>query len=510
MAAKVERFGVDAPAGLAQAPVRIGVAFISQESNTFNPHPATMVGFESFGVYRGERMLGELAGVGAVGGFLSAIEAWDGPVEVVPLLKARDVAGGRLAAATLDALAGELTALLAGAGPLDVLVMLLHGACAAEGEDDADGHLLAAARTVAGPRLPIVVGLDHHANITERMVDLSTAIIGHRTQPHDPSDTGRRAGELALRVATGAVAPTVAARTLRLLSHQEQFLTGQGPMKTWFDAARAIEQEDGVLAVSPFPMQPWLDLAEGGWSVVVVTDGDRELAARHADEMADLAWSMRAQFQETTSVSPEQAVALASRSSGLVILSDTGDSVFGGAGGDSTVLLAELLRVGAPTALVPLIDPEAARTLARAGVGERVELAVGGGLTQWFAPVEVVAEVVTVADPVLRDLPGYTEAEVRMGTTVVAVVANVTLVISERPGVAGNHPGMYEHLGLRPAEYGVVVLKTASNFQWYEHLTMSVIRVDTAGPTQSSITELPWRRVPRPIYPIDRDLADWR
>ncbi|MEE6282896.1 M81 family metallopeptidase [Georgenia sp. MJ170] len=494
-------------------PVRIGVTFISQESNTFNPHPTTMAGYESFGVYRGTQMLDELTGVGSVGGFLSAVDAWQGPVEVVPLLKARDVAGGRLTRVALGSLTDELSALLAAAGPLDALVMMLHGACAAEGEDDVDGHLLAAARAVVGAGLPIVVGLDHHANITERMVDLSTAIIGHRTQPHDLPDTGRRAGELALRVATGTVAPVMAARTLRLLSHQEQFLTDRGPMKTWFERARLIEQQEGVLAVSPFPMQPWLDLAEGGWAVVVVTDGDRDLAERHADHMADLAWSMRAEFQETTSVSPAEAVALAARElacSGPVIISDTGDSVFGGAGGDSTVLLTELLRAGAPTALVPLIDPEAARALALAGVGGRVKMFVGGGLTGWFPPVEVTAEVLTVADPVLRDLPGYAEAEVHMGTTVVAIVGNVTMVVSERPGVAGNHPGLYEYLGLRPAEYGAIVLKTASNFQWFAHLATSLIRADTIGPTQSDIAGLPWQRVPRPIYPLDRDLADWR
>lgn len=488
--------------------MRLAVTYIAQETNTFNPHPTSLEGFQSFGLYRGQEMLDKLVGVGTIGGFLSAIEASDKDVELVPLIKARDVAGGRLTDEALATLTAEMTERLAGAGELDGLALLLHGACAAAGEDDVEGNLLAAARAVVGDELPIVVGLDHHANITQRMVALSTAIVGHRTQPHNLPDTGRLSGELLLSIAAGDVEPVMAWRNLRLLSHQEQYLTSRGPMQVWFDRARELETTDGVLSVSPFPMQPWLDVAEGGWSVVAVADSDRDLAERCAEEMADLAWSMREEFQVTTSVPPAEAIAAAATRDGLVILSDTGDSVFGGAGGDSTVVLAELLRAGAPAALLPMVDPEAARALAEAGVGATVEIGIGSARTGWFDRLTVAVTVKAVDEPVLRHLENYPEAEVRMGTTVVAEVGNVTMVVSERPGVAGNHPGMYEHFGLDPADYGAVVLKTASNFQWYAHLTTEVIRVDSPGPTQSDIRALPWERVPRPIYPVDT-VADW-
>ncbi len=118
-------------------------------------------------------------------------------------------------------------------------------------------------------------------------------------------------------------------------------------MKVWFDRARELEQDPRVLTVSNFPMQPWLDIEEGGWATVVVTDGDQALAERLADEMADLAWSLRAAFQEKVSLTPDDAVRAAeAEPSGLVVLSDTGDSVFGGSAGDSTVLIDSMLRVG--------------------------------------------------------------------------------------------------------------------------------------------------------------------
>jgi microcystin degradation protein MlrC len=455
-------------------------------------------------------MLDRLVGVGTLGGFLSSVVASSREVELVPILKAYDVAGGRLTAETLETFTTAVADGLRKAGALDGLALLMHGACAAVGEDDVEGHLLAAARAVVGDDLPIVVGLDHHANITRRMVDLATAIVGHRTQPHDLPDTGRLSGELLMSVAAGEVSPVMAWRNLRLLSHQEQYLTSKAPMKVWFDRARELETNAEVLSASTFPMQPWLDLAEGGWSTIVVTDGDAAVADRYAEELADLAWSMRAEFQVTTSLTVAEAVTRAAERPGLVILSDTGDSVFGGAGGDSTVLLAELLRAGAPRALLPMVDPEAARTLAAAGVGATVELMVGGTRTNWFDRISVQATVRAVDEPVLRYLQDYPEAEVIMGTTVVADVGNVTMVVSEWPGVAGNHPGLYEHFGLRPDDYEAVVLKTASNFQWFADLTTDVIRVDTPGPTQSDIRSLPWTRVPRPIYPIDDGVADWR
>ena len=36
-----------------------------------------------------------------------------------------------------------------------------------------------------------------------------------------------------------------------------------------------------------------------------------------------------------------------------------------------------------------------------------------------------------------------------------------------------------------------------------------VIRVDTPGPGQSEVKTLPWRRVPRPTYPME-PITSWR
>ena len=126
----------------------------------------------------------------------------------------------------------------------------------------------------------------------------------------------------------------------------------------------------------------------------------------------------------------------------------------------------------------------------------------------WVEPVEVTGVIRAVEDPVLR-LADYSVPEVFMGSCIAIEVANVMLVVTERPGVAGNHPGLYAALGIDVADFDAAVMKTASNFQWFAAHTTEVIRADTPGPTQSDIVSLPWTRVPRPIFPLD-DVDDWR
>ena len=82
-------------------------------------------------------------------------------------------------------------------------------------------------------------------------------------------------------------------------------------------------------------------------------------------------------------------------------------------------------------------------------------------------------------------------------------IGQVRLVVTEERGVSGNHPSVYEHFGLDVGAARMVVVKTASNWQFYNDFMDQVIRVDTPGATTSHVEDLPWRDLPRPIYPMD-------
>ena len=194
---------------------------------------------------------------------------------------------------------------------------------------------------------------------------------------------------------------------------------------------------------------------------------------------------------------------------GVVVLSDTGDTVFGGAAGDNLILAAILSPRIRSRALIPLIAPQAVARLAQAGEGATVTLRLGGDVaTAFFTPLEVTGTVRRIGDGRVS-IAFEHQSEIDMGRTAVFDVGPVTLLISELRGVAGNLPDVYRAFGVEPADYKMAVLKTASNFQYFAPIASRVIRVDTTGPGQSEVASLPWRRIPRPVYPLD-PIEDWR
>lgn len=503
--------------------MRIAVAVVSHEGCTFNPTPTDLAAFEARCLIYGQEMLDSPPdAAGHLRGAVETLRRIVPDVELLPTVAARTTAGGRIERSTLEHLRSTILDGLRAAGQLDGFVFCLHGAGAAEGIDDVEGYLLESAREVVGPDLPIGVTLDHHANITREMIEQATVIVGDRYQPHDKYDTGRLLAELFVRVVRREVDPVMVYRKLPLISHQEQYLTSKPPMKTWFDSARSLESGGSVLSASTFPMQPWLDVEEGGFSVVVVTDGDEAAANEAADQVAEVGWSLRADFQVTDSVSPDEAVARAATMDGLAVVSDTGDSVGGGSGGDSTVLLDAFLRHGGPRALIPMVHPPIAGIIEDLEEGQELTLEVGAAVSGWWDPVRVTG-VVRKIDPDYMVPEGATVQHVTSGhalpvqdarscgATVALEVDNVLLVISERPGSAGRAPVHFTGLGIDVDSYDAVVLKTASNFQfWSADLTTNVVRADTSGPTQSDMIGLNWERIPRPMYPLDADLSDWK
>lgn len=485
--------------------MRIGLIHVAQETNDFNPELTNMRDYRSFGLHLGSDVIAKSGGKGQVGGHLKAVADSGIEVETVPIVRAHAVAGGRIDDKSRAYFLDVIRKGLKDAGRLDGLHLQLHGACAAVGLDDVEGEQADLCREILGPDVPILLGLDHHANVTQRMVDAVDAIVGHRTQPHDPFDTGVIGGALLLRMIRERLRPVIAMRKIPLVTHQEKFLTAHGPMKEWFDRARAMETDPRVLQAAPFPMQPWLDVSEGGWTAVVVTNDDRALAERLADELADHAWSLRHAFMEREALDVDEAVRIAdAEPKGVVVLSDTGDTVFGGSAGDSNILLEAMLRLGIRgPALIPMIAPGVVARLFEAGEGARVTLPIGGETaTAFFRPIEVTGIVKRLGDGTVS-IAGYQDGSIDMGRTAVFEVGPVTMLISELRGVAGNLPGVYRAFGIEPTDYKIAVLKTASNFQYFAPIASRVVRADTAGPGQSDVYTLPWSRLPRPIFPLD-------
>lgn len=492
--------------------MRLAIAEIGQETCHFTSVRTTMKTFRQFGFYEGDEVLTRrAAGAGYIAGFLQAAEEEKVDLEPVPILSGWGGASGMFTQETVEYLDRKIEEGLKRIGKVDGFFFGLHGAAAGEEEHDVEGVFLRTARRVLGPDVPIVVPFDHHAGITRQKMTNLTGLVGHRTQPHKPFDTGYWAAKQLFAIVRGDIRPTVAWHRIPMIAHQEQFLTSRGPMKAWFDRAREMEQMDKVVSVSPVPMQPWLDIPEGGWYSIVVTDNDIELAKRLSAELAQMAWDMREQFWIYESIPVDEAVRRAvAADRGLVILSDTGDSVFGGATGDSTVVLHELVRQQVPVlSLITIVDGESARAAWEAGAGSTLNLRIGGKLDPVFGkPLETTANVLAIGEGIVETKMGI-RSEYDMGKRALLEIGNVRVVVTENTGVGGNHPTVYQSFGLDPAEAKIAVLKTASNFQYYADITSEVIRVDSVGPTMSHLEKFEWKNLPRPIYPLD-NLPSWQ
>lgn len=489
--------------------MRVAVLAVRQESNSFAPGTTSLDAFNERGLQFGENVLSAADPV--LSGFIAAA---DHAIDIVPVVRAAAVAGPPIDTATLDTLVGYVRDGLLGVGQVDAVFASLHGACVSPAGDSVDERIATEIRAIVGPDTPLVAALDHHGWITRGFLNQVDSVVAHRTQPHDLVDTGACAARLLERQLRSGTRPHLSLRRIPMVVHQEQFSTSSGPMAQWFAHARQLETRDGIWSVSTFPMQPWLDVPDAGWSVVVV--GDPAHAAQieaAADELAEDVWARRADFDVQISLSIEAGIVAAidhaASGRGLAVLADLGDSVFGGAHGDSTVVLDALLRERLPgPALISVTDPIVAAQCFAAGVGAAVEVALGGALSG-TEPLPVRATVTAVASGRLA-LPGFIHESTDQGRSALLKCGDTVFVaVTERRGVGSNHPAVFERLGVDVGQCAIVCLKSAMNVQGYAEFTPTLFMVDTPGSTQGDLAGLPWRHRPKPLFPFE-PVTSWR
>jgi len=489
--------------------MRIAAGQILQETNTFSPRPCTRADFEEGGLYLGEEILRRMKGTGEIGGLMSVVEREADPIELVPIIKATAMPGGMITEDTLKYLRTTLVDGLKRSLPVDGVFLSLHGAASSDKVRDVDGYLTASVRDVVGPHIPIVLTLDHHANVTRLMTESADVITAYHVQPHDPLETGRRGASILLSLLHGKARPAVSWQKIPMVSPADRMQTDEWPMTEWFGRARDMEKLAKVISVATFPVNPWLDVPEMGWAVVVVTDGDKKLADELCGELANMAWALRHEFWKLNRKPLEQAVHIAAAApEGPILIPDRSDSVLCGAPGDSTLILKEMLRQNLScVALVPMVDPEVVDQAIEAGTGSTITVRVGGKMDNVFSePLDVTAKVAGVATEGLSVTIHW--GTYQMGRAALLEIGNVKLLVSEYRGVGGIQPEMYRYFGLDPAKARIIVVKTTGNFQYYTSMMKGVIAVDTKGISGWDLKSFKFKKVPRPLFPLD-DIGEW-
>ena len=485
---------------------RILIAECKQEVSTFNPH---LSGYDDFGVRRGEELLRYHRTVrNEIGGVLSVLDAMPG-VEIVPAYSAFFItSGGTLAKAAWERIATEFLDSIRAAPPVDGVYFCMHGAMASEVELDPEGWLLAETRKILGTDIPIVVSLDLHGILTDRMVEHSDAIVAYHTYPHvDFFETGQRAARLLLRIVEGEVKPVMAKVTVPALVRGDELITATGLIRHAVEAAKAVEQGPGGLSAAMMWGNPFTDVPELASCAFVVTDNDPVLAEREALRTANLFWEHHEKMQVPLVSLEEMARIAKAQGQGTLALVDAADATSSGASGDSNAILRALMEAGYKgRTLLPIVDEPAVKMAIAAGIGATITTTLGGTLDpKRFTPLPITATVRLISDGRFRS-ESFGE-EWLAGPTVVLESANFTIAVSSRAVNLYDRSFFYAQ-GQNPQNFDAVAVKSPHcQHHMYADWCARMVNVDAPGSSSANLPYLGHARCRRPMFPLDAQVT---
>jgi microcystin degradation protein MlrC len=501
---------------------RFVIALIKHETNTFSPVPTPLSAFgHGNGPYYGEDARAAFAGTNTPFAAFLDIARREGAEAVTPIA-AESWPSNAATRATFEALLQPLEeAVRAGC---DACFLDLHGAMVVEDCDDAEGEILRRLRRIR-PALPIAVSFDFHTNLSPDIVANATVITGYKTYPHvDMYEAGLLAGDILARSLRGRARPVMAWGWLPLLSSVMRHAPDDGPSGDILAYARKMENSGRVLAATLLPGFVHADTPYTGVSAVVVADAgsgadagtDRARAAAQdvCDRMLAIAWERRAEYvfhPQPLDLSVARARALgASRQDGPILLIDHCDNCGSGGTQDVMLVVEEILKQNLDdVAIAPIRDAQAVAQMIAAGIGNNVNLKLGGktdmpaiGLTG--RPLELAGRVRNITDgEIVFTGPMYTGLKSHLGRTAVLDTGRAQIVVTER-----HHEPfdlvIFRHCGIEPTAKKFIMLKSRIHYRaGFKPIAAHIVECAGAGVTSADLSVYRYRKLARPIYPLD-------
>lgn len=479
--------------GMRTDTLKIFVAGIATETNTFVTMPTGMKSFEAGGIVRGNARDQDQSH--PLTDRLRQLAASEGHAIVIGLLAAAQPLGPTLRS-VYESLRDELLNRLQAAMPVQAVILPLHGAMVAEGYPDCEGDLIERVRAIVGPQVAIGVELDLHCHFTEKMRRFSDVIVAYKEYPHtDVVERLEEVWRLTMDTAAGRIAPVISVHDCRMVSFWH---TTREPMVSFVQRMKALEGRDGVLSVSFGHGFPYGDTEDSGAKIWVITNGKLDpggaRGAALAGKLGREIWDLRDQTRPvTTSLDEALDQMLALPADRLVVLADRADNAGGGAPSDSTFVLRRLLERGiGNVALGAFWDLGAIHTCFDVGVGATLDLRVGGKASPVSGePVDLRVTVKGLAPSLAQNLPGYT-SDCGPSAWVQADNGLDLVLISNRQQVI--RPELFTDLGVALSTKRAVVVKSSQHFHAaFAPLAQVVIYVDTPGLLRNDMENLPFR-----------------
>ena len=491
--------------------MRIAIGGISHETSTFVKTPTTLKDFESgFGLFRGQQIIDRFTGANiCAGGFIDGAKKHG--FEIAPLLWTFAYPSGVIVRDDYELLKNEFLQRLrdeeAARGPVDGVLLDLHGAMVVEGIDDGDGDFIAAVREFIGADRPIVVTQDLHGNHSQHRVDQADAIIGFDTYPHvDMAERGREAADLIVATIHGEVRPVMALRQLPLFWNVPCQVTALSPMSELIRRAHELETRAGILSVTVATGFPWADVPDMGASVIVVADNDDALARATADELGDWIWENRQRWS-CAPVSATEAIERGESGGQFpIVLADHADNTGGGSPGDSTEVLRTFIeRKLSDAVILYIVDPEVVEQAHAAGVGSQIAVSVGGKSDPVQGPpVEMDVRVMALSDgDFTYDGPMYAGLTGNMGRSAWLQQDGVSVVVvtaHEQP----LGPAFARTLGIECERMRYIAVKSAAHFRAsFERFAGVIINVDAQAIQTHDFAKLKYHKRHREFFPVE-------
>ena len=490
--------GIAKPIPGKQSLPRIAIAGIAIESSTFSPAHTDEAAFHA---QYGKELFSRYA-------FLAKDSPMLNRAIWIPTLGGHALPGGAVTREAYESLVNKTLDSLKKHLPYDGLYFDIHGAMSVTGLDDPEGDFIVRIRKVVGIKTIISTSMDLHGNVSWRLAENTDLITCHRMAPHeDAEQTKRRAVENLLeRIENGKGKPAYKAYiTIPILLPGEKTSTRIEPGKSIYAAVAPAAAQSGILDAAIWIGYAWADEPRNH-ALVMVTGDDLQKVKKTAEQLAQKFWNLRNDFvfvAPTGSLEEALTKALASKVHPYFI-SDSGDNPTAGGAGDVTWTITEILNNAAfkkengPSLIYASIPgPELVKKAIAAGIGQPVDGYAGAEVDSRFAPPVHLSG--TVQSIVYGDKDAEVEVVVKVGTVYVIVTQKRKPYHKEID---------FTRLGLQPRKADIVVVKIG-----YLEPELYAMRADwllalTPGGVDQNIEQLPYKRIARPMFPLDKNMQD--
>jgi microcystin degradation protein MlrC len=489
--------------------MKLGIAGFSHETVSFWPGVTDLKAFERTALY-GEDVIIKSRGTNtSLGGFLDICEP--AGIELYPTLAAR---GGATATVADEVYDHYVPLIKSGfeqvADDLDGVLLALHGAMATESRQDPETDAVREVREVLGYEKPVMVAFDLHGNKDKAILKEATGIFGYHSSPHvDAGETGRRAARAMLRTLNGEINPTMAIKKPGIVVPSVFSATTVPPGKDIIDRVLEWESMDGVVDVTALMGFSWSDVHQLGMSMIAVTDNDKSLAKEIVDDLAKLAWEKREYLTgkaEDSLFDVEKGVSLSIEKAKTavkpIVILDCADR-----SNDTTYVLAELMAQGAQNVAHPVFfSPEGAVSAIEAGVGNTVQLEIGGS-TGWRdgGPIEVEGKVLYAGEgKYIATGPMRVNQEIDHGPTAILDVNGIWIqLVSHKASLIDEDPII--QFGYKTQDFDIIVSKSKTHFRAvYEDVGEEIIIIDAPGQCPADHSVFNYKNIPDNLYPITK------